>query len=115
MDPTNKPANNQAVQLFVLFIRFQNQLHVKSYKDSIQSSKIFITEGKKYTIVMSFMDKRELYVNRLTEFRACILSKQAECSTGTSCPTDSAIAPVEIFRKDETGANQETTQTSHYV
>lgn len=77
MDPTNKPASNQAVQLVVLFIRFQKQLHVESYKDSVQSSKIFIIEGeknRKSTIAMSFMDKRESNVNRLTEFRVCILS-----------------------------------------
>lgn len=60
MDPTNKSASNQAVQLLVLFIRFQKQLHVESYKYSIQSSKMFITEGKMYTTAMAFMDKNEM-------------------------------------------------------
>lgn len=37
----------------------------------------------------------------------------AQCRTGTSCPRDNAIAPVEIFRQDEAGAHQEISQADH--
>lgn len=101
-----KQISKQAVQLLVLFIRFQQQLHVESYKDSSQSSNIFMTEGDKKgnTSFSCLLQTKEsqMSTERQKQFRLCVLYQPVQCSTEASCPGEPEVVPLEIFRKDET-------------